>query len=154
MAYSKEQVKEIFDKICQRIEEGESLRSVLRDKDMPSSRTFFKWIDEDEEKVKQYARSTSIRADLIFDEILEISDNTIEGSVIHVKGDGTEEVRTGDMLGHRRLQVDARKWILSKMNPKKYGDKSELDLTSKGEKLNTTTTVEFVNARKDSDKKK
>jgi hypothetical protein len=40
------------------------------------------------------------------------------------------EERRGDMLGHRRLQVDTRKWYLSKVLPKKFGDKSELDLTS------------------------
>jgi hypothetical protein len=27
------------------------------------------------------------------------------------------------MLGHRRLQIDARKWIASKLKPKKYGEK-------------------------------
>jgi hypothetical protein len=31
------------------------------------------------------------------------------------------------MLGHRRLQIDARKWMLGKLNPKKYGDKLEVD---------------------------
>ena len=43
------------------------------------------------------------------------------------------------MLGHRRLQVDARKWMLGKLNPKKYGEK--LDVTSDGEKLNTPSVV-------------
>jgi hypothetical protein len=34
--------------------------------------------------------------------------------------------RTGDMLGHRRLQVEARKWYAAKLAPKKYGDRLEL----------------------------
>jgi hypothetical protein len=36
-----------------------------------------------------------------------------------------------------RLRVDARKWLLSKMLPKKYGDK--LDVTSDGEKMPVVT---------------
>ena len=43
------------------------------------------------------------------------------------------EITKADMIQHRRLQIDARKWVLAKMNPKKYGDK--VDLTSDGEKL-------------------
>ena len=53
-----------------------------------------------------------------------------------------------------RIQVDARKWILSKMNPKKYGDKIEVDSTIKGEitnnvidysKLSTNTLTDLIN---------
>ncbi len=75
MAYSEEEIKETFNAICERIERGESLRAVLRSDEMPSSRTFFKWIDSDEEKVKQYARATTLRADSMFDEIIDIADN-------------------------------------------------------------------------------
>lgn len=126
MAYSSKQIETIFNTICERIEEGESLRSVLRDEDMPSSRTFFKWIDSDESKVKQYARATDMRADAIFDEMFDISDTPLEGITLTEKETGTE-IKRGDMLGHRRLQVDTRKWALSKMNPKKYGDKIGLE---------------------------
>jgi hypothetical protein len=35
------------------------------------------------------------------------------------------------MTDHRKLRVDARKWVVSKMNPKKYGDKVEIDHSSK-----------------------
>jgi hypothetical protein len=40
------------------------------------------------------------------------------------------------MIEHRRLQVDARKWILARMDPKKYGDKIEQTVEQK-----TTVTV-------------
>lgn len=129
MAYSKKQIEDTFNTICKRIELGESLRSVLRDDNMPSSQTFYIWIDDDEKKSKQYARATSLRADNIFDELLEIADNPIEGTVIETDDNGRTKEKKGDMLGHRRLQIDARKWALAKMNPKKYGDKIQLDTT-------------------------
>jgi hypothetical protein len=40
---------------------------------------------------------------------------------------------TGDMIRHRQLKVDALKWVVSKMLPKKYGDK--IDITSGNEKI-------------------
>lgn len=30
---------------------------------------------------------------------------------------------------HRRLKVDALKWIASKLKPKKYGDRAEVEIT-------------------------
>ena len=131
MAYSKKQIDPIFDKICDRIELGESLRSVLRSKDMPSSKTFYQWIDNDDEKVKQYARATELRADDIFDAMFEIADDGTNDFIAHDIGDGVlvEKLNT-EHIQRSRLRIDTRKWALSKMNPKKYGDKTELDLKS------------------------
>ena len=135
MAYTQEDKDRIFNEIISDIESGLSLRASLRKDNRPSSSTFFIWIDEDELKSKQYARSTELRADILFDEILEIAYTTEEGTTTKETDKGIE-ISTGDMLGHRRLKVDSLKWVLSKMNPKKYGDKT--DITSGGEKLPTS----------------
>lgn len=126
-AYTKEQIEKFMSEICERISKGESLRSVLRDDDMPDAATFYKWIDENKDYFKQYARATEERAESIFEEILEIADTTVEGVVIETDDNGRTKEKKGDMLGHRRLQIDARKWMLSKMMPKKYGDSLKLD---------------------------
>ena len=126
MAYSEKQIKDTFDLILQRIEEGESVRDILLDETMPSSRTFFKWLREDSDKVKQYEISMGYRDDKLFEEILEIAYKTEEGTTTKTTERGIETT-TGDMLGHRRLKIDALKWYLSKRNPKKYGDKSKDD---------------------------
>lgn len=118
MAYSKEQIETIFNTICSGIEKGMSLRSILKSKDMPSSRTFFKWVDSDDERVKQYARAMEDRADKIFEDILYISDDST--------GDNAAFVGVNRIHRHK-LQIDARKWMLSKMMPTKYGDKLELN---------------------------
>src|SRR3972149_5427385 len=118
MAYSEEEIEVIFDSILNRIEKGESIRDILLDDNTPSSRTFFKWLKEDESKVKQYEISMSYRDDKLFEEIVSIAYNTEEGTTTKETERGVE-ITTGDMLGHRRLKIDALKWYLSKRNHKK-----------------------------------
>jgi len=125
MAYDKDKIEVIFTQICEQIETGRSLRSILKEDDnMPSSSTFFIWLKEDALKSKRYELATDLRTDILFDEIIEIAYNVEEGTTTKETERGVE-ITTGDMLGHRRLKIDALKWSLSKLNPKKYGDKVE-----------------------------
>lgn len=113
--------------------EGESLRSICRREGMPNIVTFLRWVAEDEALEKQYSAAMSLRADVYFEQMMEIADTPLEGEKTKVIDgpDGQKtEVTTGDMIDHRKLQVDARKWALARMNPKKYGDK--VDLTHGG----------------------
>lgn len=121
MAYTEENKEKIFSLICDELEKGYSLRSILRREDMPSSRTFFKWIDEDKEKVKQYERSLELRSEMLFDEIIEIADKQSEDVGEDENGN---KVINHNIVQRNRLQIDARKWALSKMFPKKFGDKT------------------------------
>ena len=121
MAYSEEDKEKTFSIICDELEKGYSLRSILRREDMPSSRTFFKWIDEDKEKVKQYERSLELRSEMLFDEIIEIADKQSEDVGEDENGN---KVINHNIVQRNRLQIDARKWALSKMFPKKFGDKT------------------------------
>lgn len=92
---------------------------------MPSSKTFYEWIDEDKEKVKQYARACQDRQDLLFDEILEIADEN--EADVYKDDDGNVKI-DGNTVQRSRLKVDARKWALSKMNPKKFGDSQKIEM--------------------------
>ena len=97
--------------ICRRMEAGESVRSICRSKGMPDEATVRLWAREDRERfASQYARASQIRMDCLADEILEIADNA-----------SSENVQAA------RLHVDTRKWLMSKIAPKRFGDK--LDLT-------------------------
>lgn len=104
----------MFDDIILDIESGLSLRASLLKENRPSSRTFFEWIDKDLEKQKQYARATEKRSDVLFEEIYEIANHTEED---HTPFTGS------NVIQRDRLKIDAIKWMLSKMQPKKYGDK-------------------------------
>jgi len=130
MAYSQEDIDLIFTNICEQIETGRSLRSILKEDDnMPSSSTFFIWLKNDTLKTKRYELATDLRTDALFDEIIDIAYNTQEGTTTKETERGVE-ITTGDMLGHRRLKIDALKWSLSKLNPKKYGEKQTIDLNA------------------------
>lgn len=115
--------QELADTICERLAEGESLRAICRDDAMPAMSSVFKWLRENETFSQQYARAREAQADALFDEILHIADTPKEGVKTKTLPDGKTEETTGDMIEHRRLQVDARKWMLARMAPKKYGDK-------------------------------
>jgi hypothetical protein len=130
MAYSPEERTEIINAICKEIESGRALRNILNEPDQIDNNTFYRWLEEDEEKSEQYARATKIRAERIFEDILLIADDQ-EEDVIKLE-DGREIVNH-NKIGRAKLRVDARKWVLSKMDPKKYGDK--VDVTSKGEEI-------------------
>ena len=133
--WTEELIKTTFDKIIERICDGDSVRSILDKadrKEYPCNVTFLAWVASNEEYMKQYDKAMEIRADKMFEDLLVIADNQ-ENDVI-VKPDGTEYVNN-NVIARNKLQIDTRKWALSRMNPKKYGDKQEVDLTSKGEQL-------------------
>ena len=116
--------EELAATICTRIAEGESLRAICADEAMPNRSTVMQWVADNREGFKErYELAQDFRAQAIFDEMLEISDNTEEGEERTIHSDGTSELRTGDMLGHRKLKIEARKWVLARMAPKRYGDR-------------------------------
>ena len=126
MAYSKEEINKAFNHILREIENGRPLRRILKqDKDMPNTETFYKWVDGDEEKTKLYQRACKDRADLLFDEILEIADDSSLDE-IEFKG---RTLENKEFVSRSKLRVDARKWVVARLNPKKYGDKTYQDVT-------------------------
>lgn len=120
----------IADTICERLAEGKSLNSICASDDMPHKATVFRWLSSHDEFRDQYARAREAQADVLFDEILDIANTPIEGTKTKLDKDGeVVEVSKGDMIEHRRLQIDARKWMAGKLRPKVYGDKLDVDLT-------------------------
>lgn len=108
MAYSTEEAQSIKDRVCLEIAEGKSLRSICISDDMPSAETIRVWLIEDGEFSAQYARAREEQADFYADEIIDIADTAKDANLA-------------------RLQIDARKWKASKLQPKKYGDKIDLN---------------------------
>lgn len=133
MAYKQQQIEEIFDRIMEEIINGRSLRTILKDEGMPAPKVFYKWISEDDVKGKQYARACEHRADSIFDEIIEIADQSEYDTSTDEFGN---EKQNHEWINRSRLRVDSRKWIASKLAPKKYGDKLDVDHTTLGESIN------------------
>src|SRR5271156_862254 len=115
---------ELGDAICNRIADGESLRAICGEADMPDKATVFRWLLAEQHKdfCNQYSRARDVQADVIFDEMLDIADTPVVGLKTISKPTGLETVED-DMIDHRRLQIETRKWLLGKMAPKKYSDK-------------------------------
>lgn len=117
--------EETANEILERIVQGESLRSIVKDDHMPVISTVFRWMSHNEEFSKQYTRAKEEQAELLADEIISISDE--ENTTVKTYDGGlTEVVFDSTAIARNRLRVDARKWVASKLKPKKYGDKLEL----------------------------
>lgn len=90
---------------------------------MPDKSTVFLWLGKHPEFVDQYARAKEESADTHADDILEISDDGSNDWMERHAKDSPGWVVNGEHIQRSRLRVEARKWIASKLKPKKYGDK-------------------------------
>lgn len=140
---------ELTASICVRLAEGESLRSICRDDDMPSLATIFVWLGKHPEFVDQYARAREEQAETLASEIIDIADEecTMVKSSKHPSAakDGEDELEVvfdSTAVARNRLRVDARKWVAAKLKPKVYGDKIQQEHSGpNGEALIPSTIV-------------
>ena len=97
--------------LCHRLAEGESLNAICRDAHMPSRKVVHEWVADDRNGFRdKYARAREAQAEYWASEIIEIADSVRKGAT-------SEEIQAA------RLAVDSRKWVASKLLPRKYGDK-------------------------------
>ena len=113
--------------ICERIAMGESLRSICRDEDTPAMSTVFKWLNENKSFSEQYARAKEESAEYHADGMIDLCD--IEPSVV-VDQNGVARVDAG-WVQWNRVRIDTRKWVASKLKPKKYGEYTRNEITGK-----------------------
>lgn len=123
--------KKVGDAICARLADGEPLRQICRDPDMPAWRTVYDWKAADADFAARIAHAREAGHDAIAQECLEIADTPQIGETIEISPDG-KKVKREDMLGHRKLQVETRLKLLAKWDPKRYGDKMTQELTGAG----------------------
>lgn len=136
---------EIAQTICERLASGESLRRICIDEEMPARSTVFKWLADNKDFSDQYARAKEVQLDAMAEEILDIADDTSNDTRTIRRGDAEVEVQNAEWVNRCRLQVDTRKWLMSKLAPKKYGDKVQAELSgANGGPIQAAVTVEFV----------
>lgn len=127
-------------RICARLAIGESMRTVCKADDMPSMVTVFAWLRDKPDFLKQYEKAKQEASDALVEEMLDIADDGTNDWVERQGKNGdTYEALNGEHVQRSRLRVDTRKWIASKLKPKKYGD--HLDVTSDGEKLDNLVII-------------
>lgn len=105
----------MLNKICEQIALGKSLRSICKDKEMPSLKSVIKWLNEDKDFQDKYSVARENRGDLYGEMINDIA----------------LEVLTGKIDWQRaRVTIDALKWTSARMSPKKYGDRQDITVKS------------------------
>lgn len=120
--------QELTDRICERLAQGESLREICRDVDMPDRITVLRWLRKYPLFRNQYAEARDDQADYMADEILDIADNSANDYMVRQRADGSEdEAVNHDNINRSRLRVDARKWLMARLAPHKYGDRQVVD---------------------------
>lgn len=115
--------------ICERLADGESLRAICRDDDMPNKATVFRWLGLHDEFSDQYARARETQADSLFDDVLEIADDARNDWMERNGDDDQGWQANGEHIQRTRLRIDARKWMAGKLRPKVYGEKSQFEHT-------------------------
>jgi hypothetical protein len=75
---------------------------------MPNRDTVYAWVRDNTEFSDMYARARDAQADHYVDEIMSIADSAEDPQ-------------------KARVQIDARKWVASKLRPRIYGDKQEIE---------------------------
>jgi hypothetical protein len=120
---------EISDKICEIIStSNRSLASICNELKITTV-TVFSWIEEYPEFLNKYTRAKECQADFLVEEMLEIADDK-SGDVIVKHSNGVPyEVEDKEFISRSRLKVETRKWLASKLKPKKYSESYKVENT-------------------------
>lgn len=118
---------ELQDEIINRLSNGEPLRQICRDDHMPNWVTVYRLMDASPEFTQRIAHAREIGEEAISQDILNIADTPLEGIETEESENGIKTKR-GDMLGHRKLQIETRLKLLAKWNPKKWGERQTVDM--------------------------
>ena len=119
---SSKYTKEIAMDICNRLIQGESLKSICKLKEYPTEVTIFSWLNKGEKDLngeygsflKLYTRAKQEQSEGFIDEIVAIADDpNIDAN-------------------QKKVMIDARKWTASKLKPQKYGDRLDLNHGAQG----------------------
>lgn len=100
---------------------------------MPCVATIFNWLRIHPEFLEQYTRAKEEQADALAEDMLDIADDGINDWMAKM-GPGDIPVGwqiNGEHVQRSRLRIETRKWIASKLKPKKYGDKVNVEATGK-----------------------
>lgn len=100
--------KALAIRICARLASGESLSKTSKLESMPNIATVFRWLATIDEFRDMYETACAQRVEVHIEGIIDIADNPL----LHAQD--------------KRVMIDARKWIASKLKNRKYGDKLEV----------------------------
>ena len=114
---------EIAALICDLIVQGKSVRKICSLESMPCITTVMDWLRDKPQFTAQYTRAKELQAEGFADELMDIADDD--------SGDVTGELQIPNSVAVQRskLRYEARKWVVSRLLAKKYGDKVQQEIT-------------------------
>ena len=127
---------ELVAEICERLSKGEPLAQICRDEHMPDASTVWDWQKAREDVSQAIARAREIGEEVILAQCLGIADDNSQDVKEVDFGDGVIVQRTDhDVIQRAKLRIETRLKLLAKWNPKRWGEKVEVD--NKGEVKHT-----------------
>lgn len=134
---------ELADAILVRIADGESLRSICNDPEMPSRPTVYSWVlDNKDGFFDRYARAREMQAHALVDDCVEVADDGINDWMERNDPNNPGYAANGEHMQRSRLRVDTRKWTAARILPKVYGDRVQTDVNHSG-----AVTQRVINAQ-------
>lgn len=131
---------ELKEEIVQRTAAGELLKHILASEDMPSRFSIFREQERDPDFKADLTAARKSAAELLAEEVLEISDDVSED----YKADGSINY---ELVARSKLRADNRKWLASKFDPARFSDKVQTDITSGGERIEAREISPIEQAR-------
>ena len=117
----------ITDVLCIRIGQGESLRRICMEKDMPDQSVVYDWLLRHPSFTEKYTRAREEQAETYADMIVDIADESPEINVLKDKeGNVIETKIDSGYVAYQKQRIESRKWTAMKLKPKKYGDRMQL----------------------------
>jgi hypothetical protein len=126
-------------KLCKEIAtSSKSLRTICELDEMPSVQTILTWLRDNPEFLARYTQAKEMQADFMIEEMIEIADDGTNDFMTITKGSQTYNIEDKEVTNRSRLRVDTRKWIASKLKPKKYADRLTTEIQALDKQGNPT----------------
>jgi hypothetical protein len=125
--------EEIAGRICELIAGSEKgIHGLYKENSdwMPTPSTIMLWLTKHKAFSEHYAQAKEIQIEKFIEQIIEISDDSSGDETFNSQG---ERIENREFVNRSRLRVDSRKWIASKLIPKKYGDKLDKEQDKQAE---------------------
>ena len=109
--------------ICERIATTpQSVARICEAPDMPGVATIFRWVRDIPDFRDLYVQAREAQAELLLDQALEIVDDSSQDLIYTDDG---RIIFNRAALQRCKMRVEHRKWIASKLLPRKYGSQPE-----------------------------
>jgi hypothetical protein len=105
---------ELIEQICLLVAQGRSIKSIGEEEGMPDAKSIWTWLNRDEEFLLIYTRAIQARAIIHAERIDELAEMATRGEI------------PADVA---RVAIDAKKWTASRLLPKIYGDRTQVEAT-------------------------